>query len=531
MGRTASIWRWQIFLVGCVVMIAALIAGLKPTVFAEGLFTAGLSLIVLTTLATVLTPWDRLPRRAPVVLPLLDIVAIVLLSTVNDIRIGFLWVIPVAWIATYYTLPAVFGAIVLISLGIVFFTSRAGTPTDMVLRVIISVLSLGFLGTLVRIGTRRTRASRRLMRRQAAQVTRAARRAETHERRVSQIIDALGSALVTVTEDGTITRMNDAYRELYGRDRFGDHLPSPAVEYDDRRGEPLPPERTTLARAVRGERLDGERVWLYDMNGRWRALSVTTEPIATIAGRQATTLLIIDDVTAWLEAAEERRAMSALVSHELRNPLTAIIGHVDLMREREDLPDRVQEQLAIVGGAADRMQRLVTSALDEERPDAGTLSEPLDLRQVVDASVASFLPIAEAGHLEVAVEGPETVMLYGDAFRLRQVVDNLLSNAVKYTPAEGRVTVRVGVDGCCAELVVEDTGIGLSPAELDRLFEPYFRSDRAVRTGAPGTGLGMVIVRDLVQQHHGDLDVTSAPGAGTRVTLRIPRRPAEKEPA
>jgi len=525
MIRTPSIWRWQLVFTGGIVAIVVMIAAFSPEVLATPLVLAGFALVVLVTLATLVIPWDRLPQHAVMLLPLLDALAIGLTANAPDIRLGFLWVFPVTWMATYFSMAWVFAGIGFISACLIVFGNHAGEPAQMILRVLIVVVTLSFLGVTIRIGTQRARAARRLLQRQSEQVNRAAQRAETHERRLTQIFDVLDTALIAVGEDGSIQRMNDAYRGLYGRDRFGASLPSPAVEYDDRRGDPLPPDQTALARAARGEELRDERVWLYDREGRWRALLASTQQLAGASDGQRTTLVIIDDVTDVLEAAEERRAVSAIVSHELRNPLTAIIGHIDLMLERDDLPAFVVEQLEVVSNAGERMQRLVETALDETRPDTDVLSEPVDLRQVTEASVASYRPIATSQGHTIEVGGADTLLIYGDAFRLRQVVDNLLSNSVKYTPAGGAIGMNLAAaaDGR-AEMTITDTGLGIAPDELPHLFDPYFRADEARHSGIPGTGLGMSIVRDIVTAHGGTIEVSSRPGAGTTVTMRFPRR-------
>ena len=530
MSRRASIWRWQLIFVSTTVAIAVLVAALKPTVFATPLFTAGLALSVLTTAVVLVLPWDRIPPAGILAVPMIDICAIGLTTQAPDIRLGFLWVIPITWIATYYSMIAVFGGIALITAFLFTVANQTGLISDVVLRVLITAFGLGFLGTTIRIGVRRSRASRRLLRRRSEQIDRVARRAETHERRVTQIIDALDTALVAVGDDGEILKMNDAYRRLYGRDADGIALPALAVEYDDREGEPIPVQRTVLARAARGEHLAGERVWLYGVDGEWRALEVDTQPIASDADQGAVVLVKIDDVTARLAAAEERRLMSAILTHELRNPLTAIVGHVDLLLEREDLPARAADQLGVVAGAAERMQDLVTTALDASRPRSRVLSEPVDLHALVQASVSSFLPTATANRLRVEVTGEATLLIYGDAFRLRQVIDNLLSNAVKYTAAGGSILLSLGVtDDTRAELVVADTGSGMAPADVDQLFQPYFRGERAERSGVPGTGLGLVAARDIVTAHHGTIDVSSRLGEGTRMRVLLPRRPERND--
>lgn len=525
MIRTVSIWRWQLVFTGSIVAIAVMITAFTPETLGLPLVIAGLALVVVTTLATFAVPWHRLPRRAVVVLPMLDVLAVGLTTNAPDIRLGLLWVFPVTWLATYFTMPWVLAGVAFSAACLVVFAERTGEPADVLLRVLTVVITLSFLGVTVRIGAQRSRAARRLLERRSEQVNRAAERAETNQRRVTQVIDALGVALVVVDGDGRILQMNDAYRALYGRDRYGEALPSTAVEYDRRRGSALPPTHTTLARAASGEELKDERVWLFDGDGQWRALQVSTQTIASATEGLHIALVVIDDVTELLEAAEERRALAAVVSHELRNPLTAIIGHVDLLLEREDLPPQVTAQLGVIANAGERMEDLVASTLETTRRAPEEPYEPVDLREVVEASAASYAPLITGNRQELDISGAERLVIYGDAFRLRQVLDNLLSNAVKYTPSGGRIAVRLGwAKDKQAEVVLTDTGTGIGPDELSRVFEPYFRTDRAVLAGVAGTGLGMGIARTIVEAHEGSIRIESSVGVGTVVTLRFPQR-------
>lgn len=518
MTRTLSIWRWQLIFAGGMIAIAVAIAAFSPSTFGNPLIVAGFGTLLAMTVATVIVPWSRVPTWAAALIPFGDALAIGFTTSVPDMRLGFLWVFPITWLAAFFSLPWVFAGIGFIALCLVLFSGQSGTPTEIVLRVLTLVITLTFLGVTVRLGMKRARASGRLLKRQSEQAARAAERAETQQLRVTQIIDALDVALVVVADSGRIVRMNDAYRQLYGRDRYGALLASASVEYDDRRGNPVPPERTTLARAAAGERLLGERVWLFDGEGDWHALDVSTHTMAQET--EPLTLVIIDDVTAPIDADEKRRVLTAVVSHELRNPLTAIIGHADLLLERDDLPERVAGQLEVIVNAAERMQRLVTSGLDDPRADEAEYS-PVDLREVVDASAASFAAIAAAAGQSLEVRGADELVIFGDAFRLRQVLDNLLSNAMKYTSDGGAVTVTL-VSRDAAEVVIADTGMGIADDDLERMFDPYFRTASAVRAGIPGTGLGMAIARDIVAVHAGTIRVTSELGEGTTVVLRFP---------
>jgi two-component system phosphate regulon sensor histidine kinase PhoR len=532
MVRTVSIWRWQLVFTGSIVAIVVMITAFKPETFANPLVVAGAGLVIVTTLLTLAVPWHRLPRTAATVVPLLDALAVGLTTNAPDLRLGFLWVFPVVWLASYFTMPWVLGGIAFISATLVLFADQSGTPADILLRLLTLVITLGFLGVTVRIGAQRSRAARRLLQRRSEQVNRAAERAEANQRRVTQIVDALSVALVVVTTGGRILQMNDAYRALYGRDRFGAALPSASVEYDARRGTALPPSRTSLARAAAGERLHAERMWLFDGTGQWRALEVSTQTMASVGEGEDITLVVIDDVTALLEVDEERRTFNAVVSHELRNPLTAIIGHVELLRERDDLPGRVPAQLDIIAHAGERMQDLVASILQQTSRAAQEPFAPVDLREVVEAAAASYAPVISGNRQEIGIGGAPNLVISGDPFRLRQVLDNLLSNAAKYTPAGGRIDVAIDTAATGeAEVTIVDDGFGMAPEDLSRIFEPYFRTESAVRAGISGTGLGMGIVREIVAAHEGRIHVSSELGVGTRVTLRFPPRSPEEVPA
>ncbi|MGH3688837.1 MAG: sensor histidine kinase [Microbacterium sp.] len=525
MVRTVSIWRWQLVFTGSIVAIVVMITAFKPATFANPLVVAGAGLVIVTTLVTLAVPWHRLPRTAATAVPLLDALAVGLTTNAPDLRLGFLWVFPVVWLATYFTMPWVLGGIAFISATLVLFADQSGSPADILLRLLTLVITLGFLGVTVRIGAQRSRAARRLLQRRSEQVNRAAERAEANQRRVIQIVDALSVALVVVTAGGRILQMNDAYRALYGRDRFGAALPSAAVEYDARRGTALPPSRTSLARAAGGEQLHAERVWLFDGTGQWRALEVSTQSMASAGEGEDITLVVIDDVTALLEVDEERRTFNAVVSHELRNPLTAIIGHVELLRERDDLPGRVPAQLDIIAHAGERMQDLVASILQQTSRAAQEPFAPVDLREVVEAAAASYAPVISGNRQQLEIAGAASLVIAGDPFRLRQVLDNLLSNAAKYTSAGGRIDVALDTASTGqAQVTIVDDGFGMTPDEVSRVFEPYFRTESAVRAGISGTGLGMGIVREIVAAHEGSIEVSSEIGIGTRVTLRFPQR-------
>ncbi len=239
MSRTLSIWRWQLIFTGTMVAMVGVLAAFRPAMLGAMQIVIGLSVLIAITLATLMIPWPRVPQRAVALVPLSDAFAVAFLTDPHELHLELLWVFPVAWLASYFGLAWVFGGIGFIALLLVVF-QRGDDPDDLLMRVLIIVLTFSFLGTTIRLGAQRSRAARRLLTRQSEQVSRAAERAELQQLRVTQIIDALDVALVVVDASGRIHKMNDAYRTLYGRDRYGAVLPLAAVEYEQRRGAPVP---------------------------------------------------------------------------------------------------------------------------------------------------------------------------------------------------------------------------------------------------------------------------------------------------
>ena len=228
------------------------------------------------------------------------------------------------------------------------------------------------------------------------------------------------------------------------------------------------------------------------------------------------------------ETDRERERFLALLGHELRSPLTVIRGAVTLLQEcGSDLA-----KLAWIGGVLERqtqhLNRLLDDMLDLARVGEGTIrlhKRPVELPQIVAQAVEGARPwIEECGHrLEVALP-PGLGTLEADPTRLVQVLTNLLTNAAKYTPRGGRISLAAIQDGDDITLEVRDTGIGISPAQLAHVFEPFWRAERSVEHSRDGLGIGLALVRRLVEAHGGGVSAFSAgPGRGSKFVVRLPR--------
>jgi two-component system, OmpR family, phosphate regulon sensor histidine kinase PhoR len=216
------------------------------------------------------------------------------------------------------------------------------------------------------------------------------------------------------------------------------------------------------------------------------------------------------------------------VSHELRTPLASILGYTDILvngEVGEMTPDQA-EFLDIIDQNARRLLTLINDLLTLSGLESGRMvirPEPVDLRELVRGNVHIHAPAVVAHRLRIDVGLPEEpVTAVVDADRISQVLSNLVSNAIKFTPDEGSLRIGLAVEDGEAVLSVADSGIGISEADRERLFERFFRAGNAVEQAIPGTGLGLAICKGIVDAHAGRLWLESALGEGTTVTVRLP---------
>ncbi|HVU11494.1 MAG TPA: HAMP domain-containing sensor histidine kinase [Phototrophicaceae bacterium] len=211
------------------------------------------------------------------------------------------------------------------------------------------------------------------------------------------------------------------------------------------------------------------------------------------------------------------------VSHELRTPLTAIRGNIDLMKRY----GMDQDSLAAIDSEAQRMARLVNDLLLLARADNGELKlnfQELDLDLLIEEAYREAKILAKDRDLKINVSGFEPVRIKGDPDRLKQVLFNLINNAIKFTPDGGQITLSLRKTEADAVIQVQDSGIGISPEDLQRIFDRFYQADasRTRMTSAEGAGLGLSIAQWIVQAHGGKIQVESEVGEGTTFTVTLP---------
>jgi heavy metal sensor kinase len=243
-------------------------------------------------------------------------------------------------------------------------------------------------------------------------------------------------------------------------------------------------------------------------------------------GRLATT---INDLLARLDAAfQEQKRFIADASHELRTPLAVLRGETEVALQQERATAEYQESLALIKDEAERLSRIVENLFLLARQPVDTpsmVSEPVRLNELVADCVRAAHVLAMQKGLRLKTEGAlPAITVRGDDEMLKRMLLNLLDNAVKYTPPGGEITVALGSRNGYAQIVVTDTGIGIPESDQPRIFDRFYRVDKARSRALGGAGLGLSIARWIVEGHGGSLSVESAPGRGSAFTVDLPLR-------
>jgi PAS domain S-box-containing protein len=234
----------------------------------------------------------------------------------------------------------------------------------------------------------------------------------------------------------------------------------------------------------------------------------------------------IADLTEMVRAIRAKDEFITHVSHELRTPLAAAMAHLELVEESDDLAPAVQRQLTAVRRNVGRLSRLVADLLFATRATSGSsLVDPYRLDVVTVVAEA-----LDAARVEAAIAGvtlqadlPDCLVAHVDGIRLRQAVDNLIGNAITYVPRNGHVLVALVADEQELCLVVEDDGEGIDPSDLPHVFDSFSRGENARSRHVPGAGLGLHIVKTIVEAHGGAVSAASQLGAGSTFRLTLPR--------
>lgn len=503
----------------------------------------GLGGILALTVAAGVTPWERLPAMAFWAIPLLDFVAIAPFWSAARFALdgmSLLTAFPVFWLAWTGVRPWLGISLGVLGSGVVAwwpYLPRASLFTEEAViaqlyrpaLVPLMMLSLGVAASVLT----------RSLDRQSSELAASLRDTAIQNRLLNAVVETSEVGILVVDRDGHDLVMNHAQRRQHflglpaGVELAGE---ADLLIFEPDGVTPLDVEDRPVRRALQGEAFQG-RIVAVGTDGSQQHLSVSASPMVDEEGAFDGTVVVFQNVTDLVGALRARDQFVAEVSHEFRTPLTSIIGYLDLALDAP-LDPEVERHLTTSIRNAERLLTLVSNLLDARADPSALTVQEVDLPRLVRHSLDSAAVRAERAGITVEAQLPDHLTVIADAVRVSQVLDNLVSNALKYTSSGGTVTVALrqlppgGAAGAAelgpeadngwAELVVRDTGIGMTEHERSQLFTSFFRAEHVRKAAIPGTGLGLAISQGFIRAHGGEIRVASRRGEGSTFTLRLP---------
>ncbi|MBI1257567.1 MAG: PAS domain S-box protein [Chloroflexi bacterium] len=342
---------------------------------------------------------------------------------------------------------------------------------------------------------------------------------ELAHQRLHAILDGTGEGIL-YAEDRTIQFVNQAFCKLMGytaEELVGQN-------YQMLLYSAIPKEDEVQRLNSLREAMQANMVWRGEIPIRRKdgtifegGLTISLMGDRTVFPLRSVT--VVRDISREKELQAQRSNLVAYASHELRTPITNLKTRLYLLRRR---PEYLDDHLVVLDEVTERMQSLVEDLLDISRMEHGLIPlrlAPLNLQAVTEAVVMLQTPEAQRKNLDLRWRQPdEPVVVSADRERLIQVITNLVTNAINYTPEGGAVNVAIREEDGSAQILVEDTGIGIASENLPFIFQPFYR----VVSEVEGTGLGLSIAKEIVEMHAGKLDVRSQPGKGSIFTITLP---------
>lgn len=348
---------------------------------------------------------------------------------------------------------------------------------------------------------------------------------------LASIVASSDDAIVSKSLEGTILSWNAGAERLFG------------YSADEVLGQSImlliPPERrdeelAILERLRHGERIQNFETVRVAKNGRRLEISLTVSPIRDAGGAVIGASKVARDITprkeaeaALREADRRKDEFLATLAHELRNPLAPIRNSLHILRLAGSLSPSADPVCEMMERQVNHMVRLVDDLMEVSRISRGKIElrrDQIELAAVIRSAVETSKPLIESAGHQLSVSLPkEPVFLDGDLVRLSQVFANLLNNAAKYTDGGGQIAIAARTEGSQVVVSVRDNGIGIAPEMLPRVFEMFTQIDRAAGRAQGGLGIGLSLVRALLEMHGGAIDARSnGPGQGSEFIVRLP---------
>ncbi|WP_324642622.1 sensor histidine kinase [Pseudarthrobacter sp. LT1] len=531
LGPRAQVALCQLPLTLVVLVLAVITPFAWPSLLHSPLYGAGLALHGILFLACFLLPWERLPHRPYLLIPVLDFVAIAFLR--NGAApllpgLAVLVVFPVIWLSASGMLAR--SSLVLSFLGPFFIMAPSAVghlpsvnASDLTTVVLFPVMMLA-----VSLAIRFASVNLRLQQRELAEKDRELRdllaASREREKLLETVLDATDVGIAAVDRSGHFLVSNSRQRNFRRATGADEAVPGQGHQliFGQDRRTLLPQDRRPINRAMAGESFADYLVWAGE-GPEQRAVSTAARPLVSEDGRLTGAVVVYTDVTGWVESVAANQELISNVSHEFKNPLNSIIGNVDLVLDEADLlPPPLAQRLLVVQRNAERLMDLVADLTASATTTLNVHPKRTDLASLVETSLSSALASAQRSHVEIAADVPSPLWAYADPLRIGQVLDNLVSNAIKYSPGGGRISISATADRQWVRLSVTDTGMGMSHEDAAKVFNRFFRTEAAQQAAIPGAGLGLSITRMIVERHGGSIMCESGEGQGSTFTVTLP---------
>ncbi|WP_085523126.1 two-component system histidine kinase PnpS [Tuberibacillus sp. Marseille-P3662] len=334
--------------------------------------------------------------------------------------------------------------------------------------------------------------------------------------RLRTLIENIGSGLIFIDQSGQINLVNKTYQETFRQttqdwinDDYQHAIPQQEVV------EVIDETFLTEQRMSRQLRLP--------IHIERRHFDVSSVPILNNQQKLHGILVVFHDITELKKLEKVRRDFVANVSHELKTPVTSITGFAETLLDDGSNDDELTKSfLTIILNESKRLQTLIHDLLDLSKIEQDQFQiswDSVDIKTILDEIMLILKGKAEEKQIDLHIRHADPVHALGDAYRIRQIVINLINNAIAYTPEGGHVYAAIYDGGDHVQFQVSDTGIGIDEKQVPRIFERFYRVDKARSRDSGGTGLGLAIVKHLVEAHEGKINVGSVPGEGTTFTI------------
>lgn len=504
-----------------------------PSLLQNPLYVAGIVLHLGLFTACFLVPWERLKPSAYLIIPVLDLVAI--LMTRNGAvpvlpGLGVLAIFPVIWLSASGVLARTAVALSLIGPFLITLPSLIGkwpnpTASDLTSAILLPVMMLA-VSLAIRFASVNMRLQQRQLQEKDQELRELLRESRERERLLKTILDATDVGIVAVDPRGQHLLKNNWQLILEGNSNPGNAQEK--IDEKDQliftrdRTSPLPPERRPIRRAIEGEAFADYLAW-FGQGENQRAVSTAARPLKNDEGELTGAVIVYNDVTGLVEALAANEELVSNVSHEFRTPLNSILGNVDLVLEDVQGHSRLSAQrLEVVQRNSERLLALVSDLTLSASSALKVHPKRTDLSGLVETSIGSARAQADRSNISLVADVPSPLWAYADPLRIGQALDNLVSNAIKYSPGGGVVSISARRTKEWVNLTVEDTGMGMSPDDCARVFRRFFRAEQAKEAAIAGAGLGLSITKTIVERHGGTISCSSQPGRGSIFTVALP---------